>query len=95
MEENKGYIIFKYDWKYTYAFLIPLFCSCLHFCQDLMFENSNDNYKMLKYNLPLSEKYNLFQNIDNKKLSNENSLELLPEFSINCKAITKRKKKIK
>ena len=53
MEGKKRCIIFKYDWKYTYAFLIPLFCSCLHFCQDLMFENSNDNYKMLKYNLPI------------------------------------------
>ena len=43
-------IISKY---YIYPFLLPIFCTLIHYGQELFFDNSKGNYKILKYHTPV------------------------------------------
>ena len=43
-------IISKY---YIYPFLLPIFCALIHYGQELLFDNSKGNYKILKFHTPV------------------------------------------
>jgi hypothetical protein len=39
--------------SYIYPFLLPIFCTFIHFGQELVYDNSEGNYKILKYHTPV------------------------------------------
>ena len=52
MKKTKKCILNINSKKYIYALFLPISCMFIHFFQEIIFRSS-DNYKILKYNLPL------------------------------------------